>query len=238
MQRNWEALADSNPLGAILDGSPHTDPESFFASGREEIGEVLRYAESLDFPHRRGAALDFGCGVGRLTQALVEYFESVQGVDVSASMVHQAREFNQHGERCTYTQNQEPHLGCFPEATFDFIYSNITLQHMAPRLAFSYMREFLRVLAPGGLLVFQLPTHRLRPFRARLLGNVYQNLVRIIWPIVWPGKPLVEMYGIPRKKVVAQLLSAGGDVLDVTPVGSAGSDWETLRYAVALKSRS
>ena len=111
-------------------------------------------------------------------------------------------------------------------------------KHMAPRLALSYLGEFLRVLTPGGLLVFQLPTHRLRPFRARLLGNFYQHLVRIVWPIVWPGRPLVEMYGISRRKVVAALNRSGGDVLDVRPMNSAGSDWETLRYAVAVRSRS
>ena len=232
VQRNWDALADTNPLGAILDGSPHTDVESFFASGREEIGEVLGYAESLGLPKRRGRALDFGCGVGRLTQALGEHFEAVHGVDISESMVRQAREFNRHGERCVYTHNEEPHLGCYPDEGFDFIYSNITLQHMAPRLALSYLSEFLRVLSSGGLLVFQLPSHRLRPLRTRLLGNVYQHLVRIIWPIAWPGRPLVEMYGIPRRKVVAELSGAGGQLIDARPVGSAGSDWETLRYAV------
>lgn len=237
MQRNWETLADSNPLGAILDGSPHTDPESFFASGREEIGEVLHHAESLGLPKHFGRALDFGCGVGRLTQALAEHFEIAEGVDVAESMIRQAKEFNRHGERCKYTLNQEPHLGCFSDGAFDFVYSNITLQHMVPRLALSYMREFLRVLTPSGLLVFQLPSRRLRPLRAKLLGNVYQHLVRLVWPVVWPGQPLVEMYGIPRKKVVAELGASGGAVLDTRPVGSAGSDWETLRYAVAVRSR-
>ncbi|MCP5116638.1 MAG: class I SAM-dependent methyltransferase, partial [bacterium] len=197
--------------------------------------DVLQYANSLAYPKRRAKALDFGCGVGRLTQALVEHFDEVHGLDVSKGMVRQAREFNRHGDRCVYTQNEQPHLGCYPDARFDFIYSNITLQHMAPRLALGYLREFLRVLAPGGLLVFQLPTRRLRPLRARLLGNVYQHFVRIIWPIVWPGRPLVEMYGISRKKVVSTLSQSGGKVLDVRTVNSAGSDWETLRYAVTAR---
>ncbi|MCP5120374.1 MAG: hypothetical protein GY953_56990, partial [bacterium] len=46
VQRNWEALAESDPLGAILDGSPHRDIDSFFASGREEVDDVLQYANS------------------------------------------------------------------------------------------------------------------------------------------------------------------------------------------------
>ena len=42
----------------------------------------------------------------------------------------------------------------------DFIYSRIVLQHVNSRYAVrSYLSEFARVLAPGGLLVFQLPSH-------------------------------------------------------------------------------
>src|SRR5262249_36530770 len=33
----------------------------------------------------------------------------------------------------------------------------LVLQHMRPEYSTSYLREFLRVLAPGGVLVFQLP---------------------------------------------------------------------------------
>ncbi len=41
-----------------------------------------------------GKALDFGCGVGRLTQALADYFNEVAGVDVSPTMVNKALEYN------------------------------------------------------------------------------------------------------------------------------------------------
>jgi len=35
-----------------------------------------------------------------------------------------------------------------------FIYSNIVLQHISQRFSTEYLREFVRVLAPGGVLVF------------------------------------------------------------------------------------
>jgi SAM-dependent methyltransferase len=40
------------------------------------------------------------------------------------------------------------------EESFAFVYSNIVLQHMPRRLAVGYLREFVRVLEPGGVLVF------------------------------------------------------------------------------------
>ena len=65
--------------------------EEFFATGEAEFAHVSRVAETLGRPGRRGRALDFGCGVGRLTRALGERFESAIGVDISAGMVEQAR---------------------------------------------------------------------------------------------------------------------------------------------------
>jgi hypothetical protein len=43
-----------------------------------------------------------------------------------------------------------------PAASFDFIYSDIALQHIPPDQSRAYIAEFLRVLRPGGLAVFQL----------------------------------------------------------------------------------
>ena len=38
------------------------------------------------------------------------------------------------------------------------VYSNIVLQHIHPHYSKQYLKEFLRVLKPGGMLVFQLPS--------------------------------------------------------------------------------
>jgi SAM-dependent methyltransferase len=42
----------------------------------------------------------------------------------------------------------------FADESFAFVYSNIVLQHVPRRLALGYLREFVRVLEPGGALVF------------------------------------------------------------------------------------
>jgi SAM-dependent methyltransferase len=78
-------------------------------------------------------------------------------------MISEAKKFNRRGERCTYVQNDRPDLALFQDSFFDFIYTNIVLQHMRPEYSKAYLKEFLRVLTPGGLLVFQIPSEMRGP---------------------------------------------------------------------------
>lgn len=236
LRENWDQVAASDPWRAIL-GRPgegkQWDAREFFDSGLWEIDDVMRYAESLKLPARRHAALDFGCGAGRLTLGLARHFDSVTGVDVAPAMLALAREHNDQPDRCRYVLNDAPDLTQFSGGEFDLIYSNITLQHLRPRLVRTYLAEFVRVLAPEGLLLFHLPCRRLRPPLARLLpGNLYSYLSRLIWPLAHPGQPVIEMYGLPEETVVSHIERCGGRVLAREPQDSAGSDWESRRYAV------
>jgi SAM-dependent methyltransferase len=161
---HWERLARRDPFAAVLTDVDRRfggrDLEGFYRSGTEEIAAVLHRAteRGLDVPRRR--ALDFGCGVGRLTHALAERFERSDGVDISPSMLRVARERCRQPERCTFHRNLAPNLEIFPDAAFSFIYSTIVLQHIDASISTRYIREFVRVLASDGLLVFQLPSHR------------------------------------------------------------------------------
>ena len=103
-------------------------------------------------PDPDGAALDFGCGVGRLTQAMARRFAASVGVDISEEMIRKAETLNEYAHVSYLTSVAERLL--FGDESFAFVYSNIVLQHMPRRLAIGYLREFVRVLEPGGVLVF------------------------------------------------------------------------------------
>lgn len=159
----WENHARRDPLWAIL-----SDPAKkggkwglaeFFETGRREISILLYRLDSLNISFNRGRALDFGCGIGRLTQALASDIESVAGVDISETMIRLADKLNRFPNKVRYHVNAESHLKIFPDDSFDFIYTNIVLQHIEPRFSLSYLEEFLRILRPQGLLIFQLPSH-------------------------------------------------------------------------------
>ena len=161
LRQNWTAFGGQDPLWAILSFPEKRgggwELEEFFATGRADVDVVLGMLAERGIAIERGRALDFGCGVGRLTRALAEHFDSCDGVDLAASMIERARELNRDGERVRFHHNDAPDLRLFGDGSFDFVLSLIVLQHMKPDLMRGYMREFVRVLRPGGVAVFNLP---------------------------------------------------------------------------------
>jgi SAM-dependent methyltransferase len=129
-------------------------------TGEREISLLLYQLKQLRLEVDRGAALDFGCGVGRLTQALARRFESTVGFDISPRMIDLARRLNKYPETVKYVLGSSSDLSTLRGRDFGVIYSNIVLQHLEPDLARRYIVELLRLLRRGGVAVFQLPSHR------------------------------------------------------------------------------
>ena len=241
LQQNWNDLATTDPLWAILSDpdkkSNRWDPDDFMATGRSEIGDLVERVHHLGLPLSRGRALDFGCGVGRLSQALAEYFDEVIGVDISAKMVEQARARNQHGSRCRYELNDRPDLSRFASENFDLIYSVLALQHIPPRYARRYIAEFMRVLRPGGVLVFQLPSPT-----AAMSGNITRRLKiasrefiparahRLYRQLRGGPLPPFEMYGMTPLRVMRLLHAEGARVLKLESHEDKAAGWTDLRY--------
>jgi len=161
LRRHWDAFGKRDALWAILTHEGNRDRRwdvaEFFATGVVEVADLVRSLDELGRPLGRRRALDFGCGVGRLTQALCGHFEECVGVDIAPSMIRLAKRYNRHQRRCRYDVNDTIDLRRFEDGCFDLVYSNLVLQHMRPELARGYVREFLRVVNVGGLAVFTLP---------------------------------------------------------------------------------
>ncbi len=157
LRSDWDALAKRDALWAILTDGTKADGEwevaEFLETGEIEMATVMGYLGGVGcLPDTAGAALDFGCGVGRLTQAMARRFAASVGVDISEEMIRKAKTLNQYGH-CDYLTSVTERL-LFADESFAFVYSNIVLQHLPRRLAVGYLREFVRVLEPGGVLVF------------------------------------------------------------------------------------
>jgi len=225
LQRTWEGLAQTDPLWAIC-----TDPakqnkqwsrEEFFATGKNEVGVVLQCVAGQGVStDGKSPALDFGCGVGRLTRALAEHFAECWGVDISPTMITLAKEFNRDLPQCRFLLNDQDTLEGLQDNYFGFIYSSIVLQHMAERYIRKYLAELVRVLRPGGLLVFQLPDSLRGSALTRIRARVaLRGRVKSVF-----GKPTphgMEMHCI-REPVVRKLIEAGGArVVDVRLTNSS-----------------
>ena len=164
---DWERLGKSDPLWAVLvdpkGKNNNWDVAEFFATGRAEVDQALsRLTELGGSGGAREVALDFGCGVGRLTQALAAHYAEVIGVDISEPMLEHARRFDETGGRARFVHNTAADLAQIPDASVDLVYSSIVLQHIPREAAWQYLRDFTRIVRPGGAIVIQVPT-RIRP---------------------------------------------------------------------------
>jgi len=221
-KQDWNELGKLDPLWAVLSDPVRQfgrwDLDEFFRTGEELVRVTLERGAAHGLPHRHERALDFGCAVGRLTRALASRFVQCRGVDISEEMIRRARELNADLPNCSYEVNNESDLRMFPSGRFDFILSVLVLQHLPDkRSIFAFIAEFLRVLAPGGLLVFQLPSFI--PFRNRLQPRrrAYQVLrgVGLAHSFLYCSLGLnpIHMNFIPRDDVLAFLGRSGGRVV-------------------------
>jgi len=171
---DWEDLGRMDPLWAIFTRPNKKfgkwDTDEFFMTGAQDVETLMQTAARLGYPSGRQVALDFGCGVGRLTRALARHFHQCYGTDISDNMIARARELNSSIPNCNFVVNDQD-LRTFPDNYFDLIYTKWVLQHIPDKaLIKSYLSELVRSHKMDGLLVFQLRTSlsfrtRLKPWR-------------------------------------------------------------------------
>ncbi len=239
LQRHWEEFARTNPFRAILANPNRTggwEHAEFFATGEADVERLFSELERLDLTCRMKRAMDFGCGVGRVTRALATRFEEVVGLDISPEMVRLAKAYNQDRPGCTFAVNTSEQIAQHTGA-YDFVYSGLVLQHIPPGLASRSVAELVRVLSPRGLLVFQLPTPEPRldlepvgwkrhlPF---FLVKAYRRLRDA------RGRPFpyMAMHGMDVADVTQAVAAAGGRTLHVLPDQSHGDTWPGFMYIV------
>jgi SAM-dependent methyltransferase len=154
MRSDWNQRAGEDAYYYVAFGRRKQDDDEFFSSAVEI---VKGFEWDLKRVRGRDAALEIGCGPGRLMKPLSRHFTEIHGVDVSDEMIRLAK------ERLADTPNAHPHHGTgsdlsqFPDEKFDFVYSYAVFQHIPSRdVVFNYLREARRVLKTGGVLRCQL----------------------------------------------------------------------------------
>lgn len=205
LRRDWTALGEADPFWAVcVDPAKRGglwDVDEFLASGRAEIIEALTDLDKLGLTAPRHDALDFGCGVGRLTAALAEHFDAVTGVDISPSMLGHARALHATNARCHFVHNDRPDLSIFPNDSFDLVYSSLVLQHMAPALSDSYLAEFVRIVRPGGSIAIVVPQKHVRTPHGLVYAHAPQALVAWLQRTVYGFPAPMYMHTVPIIRV-------------------------------------
>jgi SAM-dependent methyltransferase len=157
MRADWDRRAREDARYYVAFGRRQQSAEEFFATATDVLHALRTEFRRFPSPPSQLAALEIGCGPGRLLVPLSRDFGSVTGVDVSAEMIDLARAnlaacLN---ARAEVTSGSD--LSQFPDESFDFVYSYAVFQHIPSRdVVLNYLREARRVLRPGGLLKCQL----------------------------------------------------------------------------------
>jgi len=234
-RQQWEALGRVDPYWAVISEpgkkGGRWDPDAFFESGASEIRAVLARVAALGLEPRRGLALDYGCGVGRLTRALAGEFSRVVGVDFSESMLSEARRANAGIPNASFERNDGRSLAATASGSVDFVYSVIALQHSPAASQREIIREFARVVAPGGAVVFQTPArHRLTSLSGLALALVGNRVLNLPRRLLHGRGRVMEVHPLPRAEVISLLEGAGLEVRYVERLDIAGPAFQSFRY--------
>lgn len=234
--RQWEILGEADPYWAVLTVPDKKggkwDRSDFFATGEKEIDDVFGMLKKLDVNLDFVTALDFGCGVGRLSRALATRFERVVGVDISSSMLREAIQANAEILNLKFQLVGGEVLDGIPDDSVEFIYSNIALQHSPAEVQESAINDFFRVLVPGGVAVFQTPSHETASLKGvlhRFLGNRFLNVLR---RLRYGKDSIMEIHTLHRERVFEIIASRGGLVLHQERFDSTGPAFVGMRYVV------
>ncbi len=194
-QRDWDDLARLDPLWAIASVPDRRhgawDDDEFMATGRRKAARIVRRLDLLGAPATRRRALDFGCGVGRVTIPLADHFDEAVGVDVAPTMVDQARARASAAGRdeVRFVLNEREDLELLDGERFDLVYTALVLQHLpSSEHVGRCARGLARLVAPGGVLMAQMPS-RLAPWARLQPGR------RLYAALRSAGVPPAVLYG-------------------------------------------
>ncbi|WP_292060045.1 MULTISPECIES: class I SAM-dependent methyltransferase [unclassified Brevundimonas] len=227
---DWEEIGRTNPYFGVL-ADPRFKTENlteearteFFQTGEGDVRSLMERFRQRYPDFAPTSALDFGCGVGRVTRALAAATGDAFGVDISESMLAEAR--------------RTPIVGAafgqdIPDRLFDWVLSVIVFQHIPPERGYALLRELMKRLAPGGFVTLQFALYRDPALAAAPGGRVLmvEGLPVITNDAALNALPKGEMvmFDYDLTVIAAILFSAGVVDFELTHTDHGGFHGATL----------
>jgi trans-aconitate methyltransferase len=172
---DWKVIGDSEPWYGVLATDRYLKAnitpdrvDEFYRSGVDEIGRVVSVLGRHFSPLNLGNALDFGCGVGRLTLAMAGRCGKVWGLDISAGMLEQATR-RRDAKRILNVEfvNELPAHG-----RFDWINSFIVFQHIPPARGYDILDGLFGRVQQHGVVSIQITYYHDARHMTELLRDV------------------------------------------------------------------
>ncbi len=163
--RDWREVARKEPYWGVISvdrfkgrSLKDGDLKPFFQSGEAYLEQVLALVRRLldpKFEIRR--ALDFGCGVGRLTIPIARASKSdVVGVDVAPEMLRLCEEHARAAGVRNLTLALSDDELVKVTGVFNFVNSYIVLQHVPPERGLAILSRLLSKIETNGVASIQL----------------------------------------------------------------------------------
>jgi 2-polyprenyl-3-methyl-5-hydroxy-6-metoxy-1,4-benzoquinol methylase len=217
ISREWIGFGERDPHWSVLVNDDFIMPniaaheDEFYRTGEPDIAVAMAMIRRNRGTKHFRQALDFGCGVGRLTLALAPHVDAILGIDISPPHLVWARDraaktgiVNARFESIARVEDLARRPGQ------DLILSLIVLQHNPPPVMAALLRALLDLLNPGGLALFQLPTY---------LDGVSFSIDAYFGN--W--QPPMEMNALPQNVVFDVIHQAGCVPLEVREDGRIGA---------------
>lgn len=169
---DWEYYGKNDPYFGVITHEEYRSKnldesrmQAFFEAGTKHVDEVVGIVKDhicKDFAPEK--VLDFGCGVGRLVVPFARKYEYVVGVDVSPSMLSEAKRncdrFNLTNVNFVISDDSLQNIS----EKFDFIHSYIVFQHIPSNRGNMLFLRLLDALKPGGVGALHF-TYKCSPFK-------------------------------------------------------------------------
>lgn len=205
IKAKWTRLGQERPHWSVLSNplyegevSPEAE-EQFYRTGANELAEVeaLLTRAGHAFAHFSNM-VEYGCGLGRMTLQFARVVPRVSGLDISTTHLDlAAATAAQTGvENVAFKTASLPDFGM--SDGFDFWYSRIVLQHNPPPLIKAILSRALSMLRPGGVAIFQVPTHAV---------NYSFELASYLRSRAGAGD--IEMHCLPQREVLDVVAETG-----------------------------
>jgi len=223
--REWERFGREDAYFGVLSQEEYRRENlddatraRFFESGEAHVGWVLgRIRDRRGAEFSPSSVLDYGCGVGRVVLGFAQEAERAVGVDVSRSMLAEARR-NAQARGLTNLDLVEPPSLDSMAAEFDLVHCGMVLQHIARREGLKILDRLLGLVAPGGVAVLQVPfgvSHRTASAFSRAMRlPLAHNIVNLVGRRPW-SYPYMEMNVYSSDRLLGSVLDQEMQVIDL-----------------------
>jgi len=155
LKKDWELVAKSdNYMNAIAQG--FSEEDKFEAIGKSQFESIGEYLYKNKVTLRDKKIIEIGCGAGRITKHIANIASSIYATDISMNMLRRFKE--RVGCIGNVTLLCTGDLSIFTDKSVDIVFSYLVFQHNPENIVEEFIKESVRVLKPGGYLIFQLTT--------------------------------------------------------------------------------